>query len=82
LAVTLDAHGDAAGAFRVERLDSTGVITTSETATAPRVERMVFARASDDVQLLGDELRDFYRDPIFEEALAYAANLAPTGGAA
>lgn len=80
LAVTLDAHGDAAGAFRVERVDSVGVTTTSETATAPRVARMVFARTADDVQLLGDELRDFYRDPVFEEALTYAASLAPNGG--
>lgn len=75
--VALVAHGEAAGAFTVERTTPLALTTASETPTMPRVSRMVYARPRTDTELLGEELQIFGRDPIFEEALTYAARLLP-----
>lgn len=75
--VVLLADGGKAGEFRVERIDPLGLATASEGPEMPAVRRMIFAGELDDAALLADELRMFGRDPVFEEALTFAASLAP-----
>lgn len=77
--VLLSADGGTAGAFRVERIDPLGLATASEGPGMPAVRRMIFAGSPDDAALLADELRMFGRDPDFEEALTFAATVAPAG---
>ena len=77
--VTLIAGGAAPGQFTVERTNDQGITTTSETPTMPRVSRLVYGRLPDDRQLLSQELRNFGGDPIFEQALIFAADLWPEG---
>jgi glucose-6-phosphate dehydrogenase assembly protein OpcA len=79
-AVTLVASGPDSGEFTVERTDDVGITTKSETPTMPRVSRLVYGRLPDDGPLLSQELRNFTGDPIFEEALVFAADLWPDGG--
>ncbi|CAA9545348.1 MAG: hypothetical protein AVDCRST_MAG19-415 [uncultured Thermomicrobiales bacterium] len=79
--VVLLADGGRGGEFRVERIDALGLATASEGPGMPAVQRMVFAGLLDDAALLAEELRMFGRDPVFEEALLFAAALAPEGGA-
>jgi glucose-6-phosphate dehydrogenase assembly protein OpcA len=66
-----------AGQFVVERVSSEGLMTKSELEGMTPVSRMVFARHLSAGLLLSQELRQFGRDPIFEEALAFAAALMP-----
>jgi glucose-6-phosphate dehydrogenase assembly protein OpcA len=80
-AVILVANGADPGEFTVERTNDVGITTVSETPTMPKVSRLVYGRQPDDVHLLSQELRNFAGDPIYEEALAYAADLWPDGGA-
>ncbi|MDQ3044369.1 MAG: hypothetical protein M3R06_04350, partial [Chloroflexota bacterium] len=77
--LTLTARGEEAGTFSIERISELALTTTSETPTMPRVSRMVYTRPLDDAALLGNELRDFNRDRVFEEALTFAATLLPEG---
>jgi glucose-6-phosphate dehydrogenase assembly protein OpcA len=77
--VTLIAGGAAPGQFTVERTNDQGITTTSERPTMPRVSRLVYGRLPDDRQLLSQELRNFGGDPIFEQALIFAADLWPEG---
>jgi len=73
----LTARGEAAGTFAIERINEPALTTSSETPTMPKVSRMVYTRPFDDAVLLGNELRDFNRDRVFEEALNFAATLLP-----
>jgi glucose-6-phosphate dehydrogenase assembly protein OpcA len=75
--VTLSASGDHSGIFKVERVSEEGVQTTSETPTP--VQRIVYARNPSHAALLAQELREFGADPIYNEALHFAANLWPEG---
>jgi glucose-6-phosphate dehydrogenase assembly protein OpcA len=77
--VTLIATGSDPGEFTVERTGEAGITTMSETPTMPRVSRLVYGRQADEGQLLGQELRNFAGDPIYEEALVFAADLWPDG---
>jgi hypothetical protein len=77
--VTLIANGSDPGEFAVERTGEAGITTVSETPTMPRVSRLVYGRQADESQLLGQELRNFAGDPIYEEALVFAADLWPDG---
>lgn len=79
LDVRLAADGGRAGFFTVERLDDDEISTTSDSPEMPNMVRTVFARIPTEADLLGEELRDFGRDPIFEAALAFAADMAPEG---
>ena len=45
----------------------------------PNMVRTVFAPLPTEADLLGEELRVFGRDAIFEAALAFAADMAPEG---
>jgi glucose-6-phosphate dehydrogenase assembly protein OpcA len=78
-AVTLKGTGACPGEFTVERTNDVGITTTSETPTIPRVSRLVYVRVPDDGSLLSQELRNFTGDPIYEEALVFAADLWPDG---
>jgi glucose-6-phosphate dehydrogenase assembly protein OpcA len=79
LDVRLAADGGRAGFFTVERLDDDEISTTSDSPEMPNMVRTVFAQIPTEADLLGEELRDFGRDPIFEAALAFAADMAPEG---
>jgi hypothetical protein len=65
------------GAFRVQRIAPTALTTSSETPTMPHVGRMVQTDEWDEADLLGQSLQTFGRDPIFEDALRFAAGLFP-----
>ncbi|HEY7036711.1 MAG TPA: glucose-6-phosphate dehydrogenase assembly protein OpcA [Thermomicrobiales bacterium] len=78
-AVTLVATGADPGEFTVERTGDVGITTVSETPTMPKVSRLVYGRQPDDTHLLSQELRNFAGDPIYEEALVFAADLWPEG---
>jgi glucose-6-phosphate dehydrogenase assembly protein OpcA len=79
LDVRLAADGGKAGFFTVERLDTDEISTTSDSPDMRSMVRTVFAPVPDEADLLGDELRLFGRDPVFEAALAFAADMAPEG---
>jgi len=79
-AVALTANGASPGEFTVERTTESGITTVSETPTMSRVSRLVYGRLPDDGHLLSQELRNFSGDPIYEEALVFAADLWPDGG--
>lgn len=79
LDVRLAADGGRAGFFTVERLDDDEISTTSDSPEMPNMVRTVFARIPTEADLLGEELRDFGRDPIYEAALEFAADMAPEG---
>lgn len=80
--VELNASGHVSGSFTVHRVDDVGVTTTSETSSMPKVSRMVYVKSYDDATLLGQGLRMFGRDRVFEEALVFAATLLPEGSVA
>jgi glucose-6-phosphate dehydrogenase assembly protein OpcA len=79
LDVRLAADGGKAGLFTIERLDADEISTTSDSPELPNMVRTVFAPLPDEADLLGEELRDFGRDPVFEAALAFATDMAPEG---
>lgn len=76
-AVALETGGDNPGRFRVERVSRDSVETTSELSS--KVSRVVYVRNLDDARLLSLELRVFGSDPIYHEALDFAAHLWPEG---
>jgi glucose-6-phosphate dehydrogenase assembly protein OpcA len=75
--VEIIAVGDAEGIFRIERTDMDDLITSSETAEAPFVSRMVYAKRPENVEMLGEELQRFGPDRIFEDAIRFATRLLP-----
>jgi glucose-6-phosphate dehydrogenase assembly protein OpcA len=79
LDVRLAADGGKAGFFTVERLDGNEISTTSDSPELPNMVRTVFAPLPAEADLLGEELRVFGHDPVFEAALAFAADMAPEG---
>jgi glucose-6-phosphate dehydrogenase assembly protein OpcA len=79
LDVRLAADGGKAGFFTVERLDGNEISTTSDSPELPNMVRTVFAPLPTEADLLGEELRVFGHDPVFEAALAFAADMAPEG---
>lgn len=68
---------DHEGIFRVMRTDKDDLITSSETADAPYVSRMVYARRRNTVEMLGEELQRFGPDRVFEDAIRFATRLLP-----
>ncbi len=79
LDVRLAADGGKGGFFIVERLDADEISTTSDSPEMPSLVRTVFAPIPGEADLLGEELRVFGRDPVFEAALTFAADMAPEG---
>jgi hypothetical protein len=73
--VSLRAAGGAS--FRIERFDPEELATISYVPGSATSRRMVYAALPDEAALLADELRHFGRDGVYEEALAFAATLAP-----
>lgn len=79
LDVRLAADNGKAGIFKVDRLDENEISTTSDVPGTPSTARTVFTPLPEEADLLADELRAFSRDPVFEAALSFAAELAPAG---
>jgi hypothetical protein len=75
--VELTAAGNAPGSFAARRVSASSVETTTDVPS--RMSRIVYVRNLDDARLLSLELRNFGSDPIYAEALAFAANLGPEG---
>lgn len=75
--IELVANGASPGRFRVHRVSEESVESVSEAAT--HVSRVVYLRNLDDARLLSLELRVFGADPIYTQALGFAANLWPEG---
>ena len=76
-AIDIACKGHSPSACRVQRIAPTALTTSSQTGTMPPVGRMVHAEEWDEADLLGQALHTFGRDPIFEEALVFAAGLFP-----
>ncbi len=72
--VSIDDHE---GVFRVMRTDKDDLITSSETANAPYVSRVVYARWLSSVEMLGEELQRFGPDSILEDAIRFATRMLP-----
>lgn len=76
--LTLSTGSASSASFRIERVDALGLWTRSETPMMPPVSRMVYAAPANYAGLLADELRVFGRSQVYEQALAFAAILAPS----
>jgi glucose-6-phosphate dehydrogenase assembly protein OpcA len=74
----LAANGLKPANFKIERVSKEGVATTSHTESAES-NRTVYMRKLSEEELLSLELRDFGSDPLYPEALKFAANLWPEG---
>ena len=79
LDVKLAADGGKAGVFKIDRLDENEISTSSDMPGTASIIRTVFAPIPGEADLLAAELRAFSRDPVFEAALIFAADLAPAG---
>ena len=79
--IELSASGEAPATFTIVRrsLDS---VETSSHAAVNDVNRIVFMRNPSEHELLSLELREFGSDPLYAEALKFAANLWPEGALA
>jgi glucose-6-phosphate dehydrogenase assembly protein OpcA len=75
--VEIVAVGEHDGVFRIMRTDKDDLITSSETAHAPFMSRMVYSRRRSTVEMLGSELQNFGSDPVFEDAIRLATRLLP-----
>ena len=71
--------GGKAGVFKVDRLDENEISTSSDMPGAASIVRTVFAPLPGEADLLAEQLRAFSRDPVFEAAMIFAAELAPAG---
>ena len=76
--IQLTANGLKPATFTIERVSKDGVATTSHTESAES-NRTVYMRKLSEEELLSLELRDFGSDPLYPEALKFAANLWPEG---
>jgi glucose-6-phosphate dehydrogenase assembly protein OpcA len=75
--VEIVSGGEHSGRFRVERTDADDLVTSSETESVPFVSRMVYAKRPTNEKMLGEELRRFGHDRVFEEAITFATRLLP-----
>lgn len=79
LDVRLAADGGKAGVFKIDRLDENEISTSSDMPDTASIFRTVFAPLPGEADLLAEQLRAFSRDPVFEAAMIFAADLAPAG---
>ncbi|MDQ3779974.1 MAG: glucose-6-phosphate dehydrogenase assembly protein OpcA [Chloroflexota bacterium] len=75
--VSLQADGSDSATFIVRRVNAGELVSASEFAGSPFVERVVHAPVQGESELLADELRRYMRDAAYEAALHDAARLAP-----
>ncbi len=75
--VSLEGDGGDTASFDVRRVNAAELVSASEFAGSPFVERVVHAPVRAESELLADELRRYMRDAAFEAALHDAARLAP-----
>ncbi len=71
--VTIESAGSTPGTCRVEQVTGRELVTTSVTPEHPVMTRYVMASATGDSALLERVLQDAARDPVYEGALAVAA---------
>jgi glucose-6-phosphate dehydrogenase assembly protein OpcA len=79
ISITISSGGTAPGTFTVRRTGDETMTTVSTTGTSGTGERTIYSASRDEAKLLGNELRQFDRDPVYELALRFAANLWPAG---
>jgi glucose-6-phosphate dehydrogenase assembly protein OpcA len=79
LDVKLAADGGKAGVFKIDRLDENEISTSSDMPGIASIVRTVFTPLPGEADLLAEQLRAFSRDPVFEAAMIFAAELAPAG---
>jgi glucose-6-phosphate dehydrogenase assembly protein OpcA len=79
LDVKLAADGGKAGVFKIDRLDENEISTSSDMPGTASIVRTVFTPLPGEADLLAEQLRAFSRDPVFEAAMTFAADLAPAG---
>lgn len=79
LDVKLAADGGKAGVFKIDRLDENEISTSSDMPGSASIVRTVFAPIPGEADILAEQLRAFSRDPVFEAAMIFAADLAPAG---
>ncbi len=79
ISITLNTGNEAPGMFNVRRTGDETMTTTSETPQGGSSDRTIYSASRDEARLLGIELRQFDRDPVYEQALRFAANLWPSG---
>lgn len=79
LDVKLAADSGKAGVFKIDRLDENEISTNSDMPGTASIVRTVFAPLPGEADLLAEQLRAFSRDPVFEAAMIFAADLAPAG---
>jgi hypothetical protein len=75
----LAADGGKAAVFKIDRLDENEISTSSDMPGTASIVRTVFTPLPSEADLLAEQLRAFSRDPVFEAALIFAADLAPAG---
>jgi glucose-6-phosphate dehydrogenase assembly protein OpcA len=78
-AITISAGPNAPGTFTVRRTGPDTMTTISDTPETGTTERTIYSANPDAARLLSIELRQFDSDPVFEQALQFAANLWPAG---
>jgi glucose-6-phosphate dehydrogenase assembly protein OpcA len=78
-AITITAGPNAPGTFTVRRTGPDTMTTISDTPETGTTERTIYSANPDAARLLSIELRQFDSDPVFEQALQFAANLWPAG---
>ena len=78
-AITITAGHNAPGTFIVRRTGPDTMTTISDTPATGTTERTIYSANPDAARLLSTELRQFDSDPVFEQALQFAANLWPAG---
>jgi glucose-6-phosphate dehydrogenase assembly protein OpcA len=79
LDVRLAADGGKAAVFKIDRLDEDEISTSSDMPGTASIVRTVFTPLPTEADLLAEQLRAFSRDPVFEAAMIFAADLAPAG---
>lgn len=79
VSITINSGYDAPGTFTVRRTGDETMTTISESPSGGVNERTIYSASRDEARLLGTELRQFDRDPVYEQSLRFAANLWPAG---
>ncbi len=79
LDVRLAADGGKAGVFKIDRLDEDEISTSSDMPGTASIVRTVFTPLPNEADLLAEQLHAFSRDPVFDAAMTFAADLAPAG---
>ncbi|MGH2533936.1 MAG: glucose-6-phosphate dehydrogenase assembly protein OpcA [Thermomicrobiales bacterium] len=80
--IEIRASEDVPCALEIVRGSGHGLLTSGALIDRSPATRLTYARPQELATLLGEELRMFGRDVVFEDAMIYAAKLLPDGGMA